>query len=193
VAHIGESEPTPAGDVASFALPADYLMLPAGERRAVVESLTERRTVRRDSLREVIAHHYEDGDPAVIGGLSIALELDPDRRVKRAAAAGLACIPDKAVIPALRGALSAKDRATKGHAIFALGRLGAREAVPDLVRLLDDSYSRTAVADALVAIEDEDALRALRRAAARGPRFRRRRLGQRVSALESALGDKGSR
>jgi HEAT repeat protein len=192
VAPNADSEPTPAGDVASFALPPDFLTLPTRERRAVVEDLARRRTIRRDSLRDVIAHTYEDGDPDVIGALSFALELDPDRVVKRAAAAGLGRIPSKTVIPALRGALSATDRATKSHAIITLGRLRAREAVPDLVRLLDDSYSRTAVAHALVAIGDEDALGPLRQAAARGPRFRRRRLQQRVSELESALGDRRS-
>ena len=122
----------------------------------------------------------------------MALELDPDRLVKREAAAGLGRIPDRAVIPALRGALSATDRATKRHAIITLGRLRAREAVPDLVGLLGDRYSRTSAADALVAIGDEAALGPLRQAAARGPRFRRRRLQQRASALEDALEDRGS-
>ncbi len=118
----------------------------------------------------------------------MALEDDPDTLVKRHAAYGLACLPDPAVVPALRGALPLADRATKGHAILALGRLRAREAVPDLVRLLDDRYALMLVADALVEIGDEHALAPLKRAARRGSPFRRRRVRKRVSMLESAVG-----
>jgi HEAT repeat protein len=168
-------------------LPAGFFALPYRERRAVVSRIAYRRSIRRTSTREVIAHTYTDGDPSAVGPLAVALELDPDVVVKRSAAFGLSCIPLKTVVPALRGALTSKDRATKGHAIHALGRLRAREAVPDLVLLLDDWYAGLTAADALVSIEDEHALEPMRRAAARGPRFRRRRLQQRVWALESAV------
>ena len=95
----------------------------------------------------------------------MALEVDPDRLVKRHAAYGLSRIPDEAVAGPLIGALPLPDRATKGHAILALGRLRAREAVPDLVPLLDDRYARMLVANALVAIGDERGLAPLRQAA----------------------------
>lgn len=176
----------------SFALPRDFFARPQKERREIVSSLARTRSRSRESLTETIRHMYEDGEPAVIPALTVALEVDPDTLVKRHAAYGLACLPDQAVIPALRGALPSADRATKGHAILALGRLRVREAVPDLAGLLDDRYARMLVADALVEIGDEGALAPLRRAAARGSPFRRRRLRKRVSALEAALGDRPS-
>jgi HEAT repeat protein len=172
----------------SFALPHDFLMLPSKERREIVSSLGRTRSRRRASSAQAIQHWHEDGESEVIPALTVALELDPDAVVKRSAAFGLGCIPDQVVVPALRGALTSPDRATKAHAIYALGRLGAREAVPDLVLLLDDWYARIPAADALVAIEDADALGPLRQAAARGPCLRRRRLQKRVSALERAVG-----
>ena len=177
----------------SFALPHDFLTLPPKGRREIVWSLARTRSRHRESLAESIRHAHEDGEPAVIPALTVALEVDPDALVKRHAAYGLACISDQAVVPALRGALSSSDRATKGHAIIALGRLRARDAVPDLARLLDDRYARMLVADALVEIGDESALVPLSRAARRGSPFRRRRLRKRVSMLEGAVGNRPSR
>jgi HEAT repeat protein len=190
VASDGEPEQTSgqAERDGSFALPSEFLTLPPKERREIVWSLALTRSRRRDSLAETVRHSNEDGEPAVIPALTVALEVDPDKLVKRHAAYGLACIPDQAVVPALRGALPAADRATKGHAILALGRLRVRDAVPNLVRLLDDPYARMLVADALVEIGDERALAPLRKAAGRGSPVRRRRLSKRVSALETALG-----
>jgi HEAT repeat protein len=188
--ELSSAQPEGAG---AFALPRDFLTLPPKERREIVWSMARTRSRRRESLAETIQHANEDGEPAVIPALTVALEVDPDTLVKRHAAYGLACIPDQAVVPALRGALPSADRATKGHAILALGRLRAREAVPDLVLLLDDRYARMLVADALVEISDECALAPLRRAAARGSPFRRHRLRKRVSTLETALGDSPSR
>jgi HEAT repeat protein len=173
----------------SFALPSDFLTLPPKERREIVWSLARTRSHRRESLAETIRHANEDGETAVVPALTVALEVDPDTLVKRHAAYGLACIPDQAVVPALRGALPSADRATKGHAILALGRLRVREAVPDLLLLLDDRYARMLVADALVEIADEHALTPLRHAASRGSPLRRHRLRKRVSALEIAVGN----
>jgi HEAT repeat protein len=169
------------------------MTLPSKQRREIVWNLAQARSRRRDSLAETIRHSHDDGEPAAAPALTVALEDDPDRLVKRHAAFGLACIRDRAVVSPLRGALPLDDRATKGHAIVALGRLGAREAVPDLVPLLDDPYARMLVADALVAIGDERGLAPLRQAAARGSPVRRARLRKRVSALESALGQPPSR
>lgn len=176
----------------AFALPRDFPALPPKRRREIVWELARARSRHRESLDETIRHAHEDAEPAVIPALTSALEADPDRLVKRHAAYGLACIPDEAVVPALLGALPSPDRATKGHAILALGRLHQREAVPDLVRLLDDRYARMLVADALVEIGDERALTALRRAAARGSPVRRYRLRKRASALEAAAGERGA-
>ena len=195
VAPGGEPEQTSAQPqrARSFALPREFHTLPPKERREIVWSLALTRSRSRDSLAETVRHSNEDGEPAVIPALTVALEVDPDKLVKRHAAYGLACIADQAVVPALRGALPAADRATKGHAILALGRLRVRDAVPDLARLLDDPYARMLVADALVEIGDERGLAPLRGAAARGSPLRRRRLRKRVSALETALGERPSR
>jgi HEAT repeat protein len=176
----------------AFTLPDDFLTLPVRERREIVWSMARRRSRHRESTAEAIAHAYEDGEPAVVPALTVALEVDPDTQVKRHAAFGLGCIPEQAVVPALRGALSSTDRATKGHAILALGRLRAREALPDLAGLLDDTYARFLAADALVAIADERALATLRQAASHGSPLRRHRLRKRVSALETTLGARGS-
>ena len=173
-------------------LPDDFLTLPVRERREIVWSMARRRSRHRESTAEAIAHAHEDGEPAVVPALTVALEVDPDTQVKRHAAFGLGCIPERAVVPALRRALASTDRATKGHAILALGRLHEPDVVPDLVRLLDDRYARMLVADALLEIGDERALAPLRGAAARGSPFRRYRLRKRISALERALAERPS-
>jgi HEAT repeat protein len=188
-----DSDQDSAQHAASFALPADYDTRSPQERREIVWNLAQARSRRRGSLAESVRHSHDDGEPAVTPALTVALEDDPDRLVKRHAAYGLACIPDRAVVPPLRGALPLADRATKGHAIVALGRLRIREAVPDLVPLLDDRYARMLVANALVAIGDERGLVPLRQAAARGLPIRRHRLRKRVLALESALGQRPPR
>jgi len=188
--EASSTQPERAG---SFALPRDFGTLPPKHRRELIWTLARTRSRERESAAEAIRHASEDGEPAVIPALTVALEVDPDTLVKRHAAYGLACISDQAVIPPLRGALSSADRATKGHAIVALGRLRAHEAVPDLARLLDDRYARMLVADALVEIGDEGALAPLSRAAARGSPLRRHRLRKRVSTLETALGERPSR
>ena len=139
-------------------------------------------------MKEAVLSLYEGGDPAALPALTTVFELDPDKAVKRAAACGLANIPDTAVAPVLLSVLAATDRATRAHAILALGRLQARDAVPALLPLLDDHYARIVAADALVAIGDERALEPLKQAAARGPGWRRRRLRERVRKLEAALG-----
>lgn len=172
----------------ALTLPPDFPNLPVRERREIVWKLTQRRSRHRESTAEAIIHAHEDGEPAVVPALTVALEVDPDTQVKRHAAYGLACIPDRAVVPVLRGALASTDRATKGHAVIAMGRLRAREAVPDLAGLLDDTYARFLAADALVEIADERALAALRQAASHGSPMRRYRLHKRVSALETTLG-----
>ena len=172
----------------TFALPPDFFTLPPKQRREIVWSLAKARSNSRDSLAETIQHSNEDGEPAAIGALTVALEADPDRLVKRHAAYGLACIPDEAVAGPLIGALPLPDRATKGHAILALGRRRVREAVPDLVPLLHDRYARMLAANALVAIGDERGLEPLRQAAKTHVPVRRLQLRRRVWALETALG-----
>ncbi len=179
-----------SGDARALALPDDFPSLPVRERREIVWRLAQRRSQRRESTAEAIIHAHEDGEPGVIPALTEALAHDPDAHVKRHAAYGLACIADQAVIQPLRGALTAPDRPTKGHAIGALGRLRAHDAVADLAALLDDGYARIAAADSLVAIADERALPALRQAASHGSPVRRYRLRRRVAALESAIGDR---
>ena len=172
----------------SFGLPPDFVTLPPKQRREIVWSLAKARSNSRDSLAETGQHSNEDGEPAAIEALTVALEADPDRLVKRHAAYGLACIPDEAVAGPLIGALPLPDRATKGHAILALGRLRVREAVPDLVPLLHDRYARMLAANALVAIGDERGLEPLRQAAKTHVPVRRFQLRRRVWALETALG-----
>ena len=156
------ASPQPADPLA---LPSDFVTLSPKQRREIVWDLAQTRSRSGDSLAETIGHPNQDGEPAAIPALTVALEADPDRLVKRHAAFGLARIPDEAVVEPLIGALALADRATKGHAILALGRLRARAAVPELVPLLGDRHARMLVANALVAIGDERVCAPLRRAA----------------------------
>lgn len=190
MASDGQPEDAVASPQAAdpFALPGDFLALARKQRREIVWELAQARSRSRDSLAETIRHSNQDGEPAVIPALTTALEVDPDRLVKRHAAFGLGRIPDKAVAGPLIGALPLADRATKGHAILALGRLRVREAVPELVPLLHDRYARMLVANALVAIGDERGLNPLREAANCLSPVRRFHLQRRVRALEAALG-----
>jgi HEAT repeat protein len=162
--------------------------MPVRERRDAVRRLARTRSRHRDSARERIAHIHEDGDPAVIPALAMALELDPDPEVKRGAAYGLACIPDEGVVAPLLSALASPDRATVLHAVFAFGRMRTRAAVPGLVLLLRQRPLAVSAADALVEIGSEDALVPLRSASTDGPLSCRRRLRRRVRALEVRLG-----
>jgi HEAT repeat protein len=137
---------------------------------------------------ERIATWFEGGDPTLIQALTAVVTTDSDRSVRRAAYAGLARIPDRAAIPGLLTGLSVSDRASRAHAVMALGRLAAREAVPGLVALLGDPYCRLMAGEALVEIRDESALEPLKRAAAHGLPWRRRRLRVRVEELAAAVG-----
>ena len=173
---------------ASFGLPPDFIGRTPKQRREVVWALAQVRSRTCESLPETMRHSGEDGEPGVVPALTVALQTDPDKLVKRHAAYGLACVADDAIVPPLRGALALADPATKGHAILGLGRRRAREAVPELVGLLDDRYASLMAADALVAIGDERGLGGLSAAAGRGLPLRRHRLRRRVWALEAALG-----
>jgi len=168
-------------------LPPDYPSLSQGERAEIVSEIAKPRPA-GDTIRARIVETHESGERTHEPALTLVLEFDPDPRVKRTAAFGLACIPDRAAVPGLRMALGLPDRATKTHAIFALGRLRAREALPELVALLDDWYTCMSAADALVAIGDDRALPALSRAAGHGLPLRRRRLRKRVRLMESGAG-----
>ena len=190
MASASEPEQPPADpeSSASFGLPPDFITRTPKQRREVVWALAQVRSRTRDPQAEAVRRSGVDGEPGVVPALTVALETDPDKLVKRHAAYGLASVADPAIIPPLRGALALPDRATKGHAILGLGRRRAREAVPDLVALLDDHYASLMAADALVAIGDERGLPAIRGAAGRGLPLRRHRLRRRVWALEAALG-----
>ncbi len=77
----------------------------------------------------------------------------------------LVALGDEA-IPDLRSACESSSFQVRAMAARALGLLQAREAVPQLIRLLDDPQSPVAVlaADALGQIQDEAGLKALRTA-----------------------------
>jgi HEAT repeats len=170
------------------ALPPGYFTLPRGERLRIVQGLVRRSSQARQTAREVIANWDDDGDPAVIQALTIVAEGDPDTAVIRYAAHGLSRMRDESAIAGLLPLLRSPDRATRAHAVGGLGRLRARAAVPDLVQLLDDWYSCTWAARALVEIRDERGLEPLRHAATRGWPWRRKRLKLYAAELESALG-----
>jgi hypothetical protein len=65
--------------------------------------------------------------------------------------------------------------------------LRAREAVPDLIELLDHRYGRIPAADVLVAIGDDRALLPLSRAVADARLLTRHRLQKRFHLLEARV------
>src|SRR5271165_907137 len=168
-------------------LPAGFFHEPASARKHYVEGLTNRRE-RPVTGTEAWRTMFENGDPAVIPALVAVVNLDPDPVVRRRALFGLSRMSDRAAIEGLLPGLRASDRASRAHAIKGLGRLRAREALPDLVAQLDDWYGCVMAAEALVAIRDERALEPLRRAAEKGSPWRRRRLRGRAEELEGVLG-----
>jgi HEAT repeat protein len=131
---------------------------------------------------------YTSGDPAGARALTDIVLRDPDVRVQRTGLFELSRIPDPVVLPAMLIGLTSSDRACRLHAILALRRLRAREAVPTLIPLLMDRRSRVDVARTLVAIRDERALEPLKAALARSPWWQRHRLRRCVSALAGLLG-----
>src|SRR5437899_2662733 len=71
-------------------------------------------------------------------------------------------VNDARAIPALTAALEDRDPNVRGSAAEALGKLSAREAVPPLLRLLDDEeWVVFSVIEALGHIADSTALPAL--------------------------------
>jgi HEAT repeat protein len=169
-------------------LPVGFFEMPRRTRLRHMNALSARKAVRRKTTREWIAHRYEDGDPAVIPALTRVLEADPDTAVRRSAAYGLSMTADEGAVSGLLIALQSSDRATRVHALKGLGHMRARQAVPLLVPLLDDWYWGAAAARALVAVQDERGLMALREAAARAFPWRRHRLKRLAAELERELG-----
>jgi HEAT repeat protein len=75
------------------------------------------------------------GAPAVPGLLAdFRARGDDEGRARVAAVLGRIGLAAAAAIPDLRAALADPDSSTAGQAAYALGRMRAREAVPDLVR-----------------------------------------------------------
>lgn len=172
---------------ATFELPRDFFSEPRRSRIRHVDKLVAR-TPGHPKGMEILRTWYQSGDVALIPTLTAVVNLDPDEDVRRSALGGLGRMPDRAAIPGLLPGLRSTDRRSRFLAVSALGRLGARESLPDLVELLGDRYCRTAAAEALVAIRDERALEPLRHAAAQARPWRRRRLRRRVDELEAAVG-----
>jgi HEAT repeat protein len=115
-------------------------------------------------------------------------EEDPSINVRRAALSALQRPGDRRAIPTLLAALESEDRASREHAILGLERLKAREGVPGLIAILDDTHHRTLAARALVAIRDERALDPIRDASKSGWPRSRRILNAYAAELATAVG-----
>jgi hypothetical protein len=168
-------------------LPAGYIEMPVSERLRLVRGLAYRRKG-SPTLAESFRTTFNGGDPNVVSALTTVLEFDDDVSVRRAALHGLMRSDDPAAIPGLLVGLSSDDFASRFHAVHGLQKLRAREAVPGLILLLNQRRIRIKVAEALVAIRDEQALEPLRAAARRGWPRSRRKLREAVQQLEGALG-----
>ncbi len=118
----------------------------------------------------------EDADPitranaavalGTIGGEEVLAPLlarlkDPDAVAVRSIAHGLALLGDRRAIPGLRDLL--KDTRYSSSAAEALGTLGAREAIPDLIRLAENPESDALIeaAAALAKLNATESVRAL--------------------------------
>jgi HEAT repeat protein len=166
-------------------LSAEFFAGPPAVRRREVSRLANRRVDDAHGL-DAVRDMLDGGDPGVIAALVWVVGHDDDAGVVRSALFGLSRMSDYAAVPGLLLGLDSTDRASRMHAVKGLGKLRARAAVPDLIPLLDDSYLRMNVAEALVAIRDDRAVEPLRLAAASGPPWRRRRLRQCADLLELA-------
>jgi hypothetical protein len=167
----------------SAALPDGFFSEPPAERDRFVLSLVKRQTDGARGFRAAFREGH--GDPAALPALRVIAELDPDEAVKRSALFGLSRIDDPSSIPTLRAALTAPDRASRAHAINGLGRLRAREAVPDLIHTLrHDRYGRAIAAQALATIGDPEAGDALRSAVKKSAPWRRPGLRRALDQLE---------
>jgi HEAT repeat protein len=87
------------------------------------------------------------GSPAVSAVPTLIEVLnDEDSSVRSVAALALGSIGgDENIVPVLIKALGDEDKEVRESVVLALGRMGkpAKEAVPELVQLLEDSHSRT--------------------------------------------------
>jgi len=99
----------------------------------LVEVLSRGSLFCRQVLVEALSHF--DTDEATLNLAVLAL-LDPDGGVRDTVLRELVRRDDPRVIPQFREALKTKDNTIIGRAAEALGRLEAREAVPDLIPLL---------------------------------------------------------
>lgn len=133
-------------------------------------------------------------DPRAVPALTEIMQRDPSIPIQRAAVAALRGTGDPAAIPGIIIGLRSGDRACCLSAILGCRQLKAREAVADLIALLNNTQRkefrqiREHAADALVAIRDERAIQPLRAAATRGSPRSRRRLKRFADELASSLG-----
>jgi HEAT repeat protein len=119
------------------------------------------------------------------------LEKDPDTQVRFEAAKALVERADPTAAPVLVRALRDESSVVKGPAIVGVGKLQAREAINELVGLLDSPgfFGRRLAADSLVEIRDERAVPLLEHAAERGRDRSTRRLAKKtVKRLRDAVG-----
>jgi HEAT repeat protein len=109
----------------------------------------------------------EIGDRAGVPALVERVRRERDSEVRAAAVIALGAIGDPSATAALRERLSDGDAFVRREAVRALGRVGAAEALPDIVaRLREDREAevRRRAAEALGALGDERAREALREA-----------------------------
>ncbi|HUP65013.1 MAG TPA: HEAT repeat domain-containing protein [Thermoanaerobaculia bacterium] len=105
------------------------------------------------------------GDPRAVPVLTRALD-DPDPETRLYAVLALAEIGDSRAAPRIQDILQrSDDAALRKSAAYALGRLGAREAIPSLRSALQDPVAdvRFNAALALASLEDPSGLGTLRR------------------------------
>jgi HEAT repeat protein len=137
----------------------------------------------------------EHGSPHAIAALTEIMEKDQSVNVQRSALGVLRRSQDRAAIPGLLIGLKSEDLASCLSAIMAFEALKAREGVPILIGLLDNTERkdflemREHAAQALVAIGDERALEPMRAASKRGWPWSRRRIRRYADELSTALGN----
>ena len=161
---------------------------------AMREGLKSRNPQARENAAQMLRVMAQSGrgpcaDPRAARETFEPLLADPDIAVRTHAALALSAEGTEAVCRLLRDAVDPSapvEELLRMQAVYALGRLGAREAIPDLCRLIEQGrgHSRRAAADMLGNFRAREALAVLEGALDDADPWL-------VTAAMSALGDIG--
>jgi HEAT repeat protein len=126
-------------------------------RRSAATILGNLASPEKPLARELRREIYNSQVPS---RLRVALETDPDVRVRRQAVIALGKIGSHSALPAILKAASDKDPQLRANAVSVLGTLGDRSEVPVVIRALNDGSTdvQTSAVEALGNLGDSSAV-----------------------------------